>query len=102
MDWAELQASILADPPTSGELVYLARTASQYTWCVVCDPAQPPHNTPGSALPDAWLYYGGTWPLDDPARQEPFFADLRAELESMSGGDDRCRWPLDEPWPHGH
>jgi len=24
-------------------------------------------------------------------------------MEAMAGGfPDRCRWPLDEPWPHMH
>jgi hypothetical protein len=31
-----------------------------------------------------------------------FFDDLLAELESMAGAADRCRWPVDEPWPHQH
>lgn len=100
MDWDELAAEILADLPNSGELTYLARTGTAYTWCVVCDPSQPPHSTPSLPPPDAWIYYSGRWPgMADAAA---FFADLREELESMIGGVDRCRWPLDQPWPHGH
>jgi hypothetical protein len=30
------------------------------------------------------------------------FDDLLAELESMVDRTDRCRWPVDEPWPHAH
>lgn len=100
MDWEELSAEILADPPNSGELTYLARTGMTYTWCVVDDPSQPPHGTPGLPPPDAWIYYSGRWPGMSEA--DAFFADLREELESMTGGADRCRWPLDQPWPHGH
>jgi hypothetical protein len=29
-------------------------------------------------------------------------ARLLAEMESMCGGADRCRWPLDQPYPPGH
>jgi hypothetical protein len=28
--------------------------------------------------------------------------DLLAEMESMCGGADRCRWPLDQPYAPGH
>jgi hypothetical protein len=28
--------------------------------------------------------------------------DLIAEMDSMSGGADRCRWPLDQPYPVRH
>ena len=27
---------------------------------------------------------------------------LLAEMESMCGGADRYRWPLDQPYPPGH
>jgi hypothetical protein len=32
----------------------------------------------------------------------PFVEDLLAEMESMCGGADRCRWPLDQPYPVRH
>ena len=54
---------------------------------------------------DAWLYYTGRWPPGAGAEGSTFpafFDELLAEMESMVGGADRCRWPLDEPWPHGH
>lgn len=101
MDWLQVQAQIVATRPEPGELVYLARVGTEYTWCVVLDPSQPPHTTPGATPPDAWIYYSGVWPA--PADATSFFDDLRAELESMTGeGADRCRWSLDDPWPHGH
>ena len=42
-----------------------------------------------------------SWP-EDPSRTRAFFDDLLAELESMADRTDRCRWPLDDPWPHTH
>jgi hypothetical protein len=53
-------------------------------------------------LPEAWIFYAGAWPVDDPARWSAFFNDLLAEMDSMVRGPDRCRWPLDDPWPHHH
>lgn len=100
MDWDEVKAEILTAPPEPGELVYLARSGTEYTWCVVSDPSQPPHSTPGLPPPDAWIYYSGPWVAT--TEVTAFFTDLRAELESMTDGADRCRWPLDQPWPHRH
>ena len=51
--------------------------------------------------PDAWMTFSAPWPWD-PQRLRAFFDDLLAELESMVARADRCRWPLDEPWPHMH
>ena len=51
---------------------------------------------------DVWMSFSAAWPLDDPDRLRAFFDDVIAELESMAGGADRCRWPIDEPWPHFH
>lgn len=100
MHWDELRAGILASPPDPGDLVYVSQHGTDYSWSVLGDGTEPPHG--GSSPPDAWIYYSGPWPVDDPSRQAAFFDDLRAELESMTGNSDRCRWPLDEPWPHGH
>jgi hypothetical protein len=36
---------------------------------------------------------------DYPRDLVPFVEDLLAEMESMCGGADRCRWSLDEPCP---
>jgi hypothetical protein len=36
------------------------------------------------------------------AQAPPFVEDLLAELESMCGGADRCRWPLDQPYQMRH
>ena len=48
------------------------------------------------------MTFSADWPVDDPERLRAFFDDVMAELESMAGGPDRCRWPIDEPWPHSH
>ncbi|MQA13522.1 MAG: hypothetical protein GEV09_04930 [Pseudonocardiaceae bacterium] len=92
---------MLAERPEPGELVYVERRGDSYTWCragvgtVVTGPDA------GDPLPDAWVYYGGRWP-DEPDRMPAFFDDLLAEMEAAAGGEDRCRWSLDDPWPHGH
>lgn len=102
MEWAELQASIQAAPPGDGALVYIGRHGGEYAWSVLDGGEPAPHG--GGESPEAWIYYSGPWPgAGLPAdREQVFFDDLRAELESMTGDSDRCRWPLDEPWPHGH
>ncbi|MBA2323843.1 MAG: hypothetical protein H0V92_07485 [Pseudonocardiales bacterium] len=79
----------------AGEMVYLERRGEEYGW--TCGQVQP-----GAVLPDSWMYYTGEWPVGDDGRWEAFFADLLAELDSMTTtGDDRCRWSPDDPWPHG-
>ena len=97
----DLLDAILDSPPSAGDLLYLGRRGEQYRYAAI---------RAGSLLsaarideePEAWIYYGGTWPVEDRARCAVILDDLLAELESMTGGIDRCRWPLDEPWPHGH
>lgn len=103
MDWAELRAAIMAEPPGDGELVYIGRHGADYTWSLLSGGAVSPHGGT-EAAPQAWIYYSGPWPGDGlhPDREQAFFDDLRAELESMTGDFDRCRRPLDQPWPHGH
>lgn len=94
----DLLDAIVAAPPSGGELLYVARHGDEYVWERIPEgaPASPPSEA------DAWIFYGGTWPTDDPVASAALFEDLLAEMESMTGGIDRCRWPLDEPWPHGH
>jgi hypothetical protein len=101
MDREQLFASIVAACPGRDELVYLERQGDQYEWRVV-----PPGNAivdvPASGGPDVWMSFSAAWPVGDPARMRTFFDDLLAELESMADTADRCRWPIDEPWPHFH
>lgn len=100
MDRAELVASLAQAPPSAEDIVYVERRGDRYAWHRVGTDAQP--LSPGADA-DVWMYFSGAWPRDDPARTEEFCEDLLAELESMAGGAaDRCRWPLDEPWPHLH
>ncbi|HEY4019160.1 MAG TPA: hypothetical protein VGM75_10765 [Pseudonocardiaceae bacterium] len=101
MNRTDLFASIVAAGPGSDDVVYLERRGDAYAWHTVAA-ADQRWDFSGQDGPDVWMYFHGAWPLDDPARLQLFFDDLLEELESMAGGADRCRWPLDEPWPHTH
>lgn len=97
----ELFAEMLAQRPEVGELVYVERRGGSYAWFrngIGTPIAGPDAAAP---LPDAWVYYGGQWPTDSD-RMQAFFDDLLAEMEAAAGGEDRCRWSADDPWPHGH
>ncbi|MBV9092003.1 MAG: hypothetical protein JO044_19175 [Mycobacteriaceae bacterium] len=100
MNREELFASIVAARPDRDDLVYLERRGDAYDWRVVA--ADPTPADPDPADPDVWMSFSAAWPTDDPPRLRAFFDDLLAELESMADPADRCRWPLDEPWPHFH
>ena len=100
MDKAQLLADLTASRPHAGELVYIERRGDDYHWSRT-DPGAQVAGPPES-LPDAWMYYSGTWPFDEPAKVPAFFDDLLAELDSMTGATDRCRWSPDDPWPHSH
>ena len=93
----ELSASIVAAGLGRDDIVYLERTGDSYNWRLVG--AEKPLATTRA---DVWMSFSAAWPLDEPARLHAFFDDLLAELESMADSADRCRWPLDEPWPHRH
>jgi hypothetical protein len=93
----ELIASIVAAGPGRDDTVYLERTGDSYDWRLLS--AQKPSKT---SSPDVWMWFSAAWPLDEPARLHAFFDDLLAELDSMADTADRCRWPIDEPWPHQH
>ncbi len=101
MNRTQLLRDLLERPPITGETVYLERTGSDYTWRFldIAKTLAAPGNS--ERAPDAWLYYSGTWP-DDPARLSDHLDDMLAEMDSMCGGRDRCRWPLDQPYPHRH
>jgi hypothetical protein len=95
----ELFASIVAAGPGRGDVVYLERRGDSYNWRMVTDAETPA----AAAAPDEWMSFSAAWPLDEPARLRAFFDDLLAELESMADTADRCRWPIDDPWPdHAH
>jgi hypothetical protein len=96
----ELGQDMLAHPPEPGDLVYVERRGDEYGWRRI-EPGVDELGPGDGPQPDAWIYYSGGW-SDDPTKWDAFFDDLLAELESMTGGADRCRWSLDDPWPHGH
>ena len=99
MNRQELFASIVAACPDRDDPVYLERRGDSYNWRIV-----PPDAVVTEALSgdrDVWMCFSANWP-EDPIRTRAFFDDLLAELESMANHADRCRWPLDEPWPHTH
>ena len=100
MDREQLFASIVAARPDRDEVVYLERQGDDYQWRMV--PAGNGIADVASGEPDVWMSFSAAWPVDDPARMRAFFDDLLAELESMAEAPDRCRWPIDEPWPHFH
>jgi hypothetical protein len=99
MDRAELFASLAQAAPSLGDIVYVERRGAEYAWHRVTAGAEPPRSASG---PDVWMYFSGAWPRDDRVRLHAFCEDMLAEMESMAGGDDRCRWPADEPWPITH
>jgi hypothetical protein len=97
----ELLTSIAAARPGRDDLVYLERRGAEYDWQLV--PAGASNaSLSADASADVWMSLSAAWPVDDPVRLRAFFDDVIAELESMAGGADRCRWPVDEPWPHLH
>ena len=89
----ELSAALAAAHPDVGEVVYIERQGEAYRW----GPYLPPD---AEHPPEAWIFYAGKWPMDHEDRWAAFFTDLMAEMESMTGGADRCRWALDDPWFH--
>jgi hypothetical protein len=101
MNRDELFASIVAARPGRDDTVYLQRCGQDYSWRIL-----PADGGAGAGLtakaPDVWMSVSTAWPVDDPARMRAFFDDLLAELESMADPADRCRWPIDQPWPHFH
>ena len=99
MNREELFASIVAARPDREDTVYLERRGIP-TAGGSC-PSTPSSPTTPSDDPDVWMCFSATWP-EDPTRTRAFFDDLLAELESMADRTDRCRWPLDDPWPHSH
>lgn len=99
----ELFASIEAACPGRDDVVYLERRADEYNWRIVPTGSGITEILPsGKPEPDVWMSFSVAWPVDDPKRLQTFLDDLLAELESMSAHADRCRWPVDEPWPHFH
>ena len=92
----QLSDTLRALAPDEGETLYIERRGDDYAW------SEGNGLENAATLPDAWISYTGRWPAQDAEKWREFFADLIAELESMTGDADRCRWPLDDPWSHHH
>jgi hypothetical protein len=103
MNRQELFTSIVAARPGRDDVVYLERRGDEYDWRLwpVADIAAAAAG-PADGGPDVWMSFSAAWPVDDPERLRAFLDDMLAELESMADKADRCRWPIDEPWPHRH
>jgi len=102
MDRMQLLAAIVDARPGPADVIYVERRGEEYDYRVSGPEEDLVLGGGGAGFPDVWVYWSGEWPADDPDRQGAVFADLLEEMESMAGGSDRCRWPLDEPWPHRH
>jgi len=102
MDRQQLFVDLAEARPAGGDVVYVERRGEDYAWNLTAPGQDLVLGGIGAAFPDVWVYWSGEWPVDDAARQHAVFDDLLEEMESMGGGSDRCRWPLDEPWPHAH
>ena len=101
MNREELFASIVAARPDREDTVYLERRGNSYQWRVVGVEGVLAGSSPSDDDPEVWMSFTATWP-ENPDRMQAFFDDLLAELESMADRADRCRWSLDDPWPHSH
>jgi hypothetical protein len=102
MDRAQLLAELAEGGTAPGDAVFVERRGEDYRWSRLPLGEMPilvPKERPG---PDAWIVYSGPWPAERPDAMPAFLEDLLAEMESMCGGADRCRWPLDEPYPPRH
>ena len=101
MDREQLLSSLLAADPQPGDLVYVERRGDSYSWNLTGDGDTPA--TPDAGLADTWIYYSWQRSLGDAGAARAMLDDLLAEMESMTGaGPDRCRWPLDQPYPLAH
>ncbi len=104
MDRARLLTEIAAVQAGPEDVLYLERRGEDYGWRFIEPDAAAitASQQPGEPAPDAWMFYSGPWAAGGPAELSQFAEDLLAEMESMCGGADRCRWPLDQPYPMRH
>ncbi|MGH3158049.1 MAG: hypothetical protein ACRDNF_15935 [Streptosporangiaceae bacterium] len=103
MNRARLLAEIATAQAKPDNVLYLERQGEDYRWRFL-DPGDVREATAqgGEPGPDAWMFYSGPWPASQPDHLPEFLDELLAEMESMCGGADRCRWPLDQPYPLRH
>jgi hypothetical protein len=103
MDRAQLLAEITAARARPDDVLYLERHGEDYRWRFMDpDAVQAAVTRSGAPGPDAWMFYTGPWPQESPDEMPAFLDELLAEMDSMCGGADRCRWPLDEPYSRRH
>ncbi|MGI9018112.1 MAG: hypothetical protein ACR2HR_13575 [Euzebya sp.] len=84
------------------QVLYLERRGEEYAFSVVGSEAALRPGDGTEAPLDSWIYYSGAWSTEDQDRFVALVDDLIDEMDSMSGGSDRCRWPLDQPYPQQH
>lgn len=98
----EVFEDIAGAKPAAEEMIYLARTGDDFAWRSIA-PGEPMGTSPEGSFPDAWIFNAVSWPTGaDLEDQRAFFNDLLEEMESSFGGADRCRWAMDDPYPHRH
>jgi len=99
VDREQLLNDLLIADPQPGELIYVARRGGDYCW----ERADEGASWGRDDGADAWIFYSWQRTLGGPGAAREMFTDLLDEMESMTGcTGDRCRWPLDEPWPRTH
>lgn len=99
----ELFDALVVARPAPGDAVYVARRGDEYEWRTLAAGEAVMGPLPGEEMPDAWIFHTGGWPQGgDRDRDRAYFDDLVAEMDSMTGGPDRCRWPMDDPYHHRH
>jgi len=103
MDRARLLAEIAMAQAKPDTVLYLERQGEDYRWRFLdAGDLRAVTTQAGEPGPDAWMFYSGPWPTHQRDDVAEFLDELLAEMESMCGGADRCRWPLDSPYPLRH
>src|SRR2546421_12757651 len=102
MDRDRLFFEIVTSHPAPGDIVYVERRGEEFDYRLTPPGGALSLGGVGDGFPDVWIYWSGEWPEDDESKQQAVFDDLLAEMESMAGGANRCRWELDNPRPHSH
>jgi len=70
---AELLDDIVAARPEAGELIYIERRGEDYRWTRT-NPGDTVDMPETGGFPDAWMYYSGRWPIDEPEKLPAFTA----------------------------
>lgn len=100
MDRERLLAELARASHCHGDAIFIERCGDDYQWGRL--PLGQVASLDPERGPNAWMVYSGPWPASGDGDMPAFLEDLLAEMESMCGGADRCRWPLDRPYPARH